>query len=83
VPCRNDRRCSGAEPRGRPLNGYSALAVVDRLDQGAVQSVVSATLEQKHFCQYRFVDFVRFGLPLNLILWAAASFLIPWFWPVS
>lgn len=29
---------------------------------------------------YRFADYVRFGGPLNLILWAAAVFLIPvWF----
>lgn len=30
---------------------------------------------------YRFSDFVKFGLPLNLILWALASVLIPYFWP--
>lgn len=31
---------------------------------------------------YRFVDFVRIGLPLNLITWLAASFLIPFFFPL-
>ena len=30
---------------------------------------------------YRFVDFPRIGVPLNLILWVAASLLIPYFWP--
>jgi di/tricarboxylate transporter len=30
---------------------------------------------------YRFVDFPRVGVPLNLILWVAASILIPIFWP--
>ncbi|MGI8432434.1 MAG: SLC13 family permease [Chthoniobacterales bacterium] len=30
---------------------------------------------------YRFADFPKVGAPLNLILWIAASFLIPLFWP--
>ena len=30
---------------------------------------------------YRFLDFTRFGTPLNLLFWVVASFLIPWFWP--
>ena len=30
---------------------------------------------------YRFTDFARIGVPLNLILWIAASILIPIFWP--
>lgn len=30
---------------------------------------------------YRFVDFPRVGVPLNLALWIAASILIPIFWP--
>ena len=29
---------------------------------------------------YRFVDFVKVGLPLNLILWISAVLLIPLFW---
>ena len=32
---------------------------------------------------YRFRDFVKVGLPLNLILWAVASFVIPLFWPLG
>ena len=32
--------------------------------------------------QYRFVDFVRVGAPLNLIFWVLGSLLIPWFWPL-
>ena len=30
---------------------------------------------------YKFTDFPRVGVPLNLILWLAASVLIPIFWP--
>jgi di/tricarboxylate transporter len=30
---------------------------------------------------YRFADFPRIGVPLNLILWVVASVLIPIFWP--
>ena len=30
---------------------------------------------------YRFGDFLKIGIPLNLLLWAAAVFLIPRFWP--
>lgn len=30
---------------------------------------------------YKFVDFVRIGLPLNLILLTLATLLIPWAWP--
>jgi di/tricarboxylate transporter len=30
---------------------------------------------------YRFTDFVRVGLPLELILWASAVLLIPIMWP--
>jgi di/tricarboxylate transporter len=31
---------------------------------------------------YKFVDFVKVGLPLNIIIWMAASFLIPTFFPL-
>lgn len=30
---------------------------------------------------YRFSDFIRVGVPLNLLLWLAATFLIPLMWP--
>jgi di/tricarboxylate transporter len=30
---------------------------------------------------YRFADFSRVGIPLNLIFWAISVFLIPIFWP--
>jgi di/tricarboxylate transporter len=32
---------------------------------------------------YRFLDFVKIGLPLNLILWATATLVIPMFWPLG
>ncbi|EGV43147.1 SLC13 family permease [Bizionia argentinensis JUB59] len=30
---------------------------------------------------YKFNDFLKFGTPLNIIIWAAASFVIPYFFP--
>lgn len=30
---------------------------------------------------YRFLDYVKVGVPLNLILWLLASFLVPLVWP--
>jgi di/tricarboxylate transporter len=32
---------------------------------------------------YRFVDFVKIGLPLNILMWLIATLVIPWFWPLS
>jgi di/tricarboxylate transporter len=29
------------------------------------------------------MDFIKVGLPLNLILWVAATFIIPLFWPLT
>tara|TARA_B100000676_G_C18091903_1_gene860803 strand:- start:610 stop:2598 length:1989 start_codon:yes stop_codon:yes gene_type:complete len=33
--------------------------------------------------QYRFNDFIRVGLPLSIIFWIMATFLIPYFWPIK
>jgi di/tricarboxylate transporter len=30
---------------------------------------------------YKYTDYLRFGGPLNLIIWIAASLIIPWFFP--
>ena len=30
---------------------------------------------------YRFLDYTRFGAPLNLLFWLIATFLIPKIWP--
>jgi di/tricarboxylate transporter len=30
---------------------------------------------------YRFADFVRVGVPLNVLMWITAIILIPWIWP--
>jgi di/tricarboxylate transporter len=32
---------------------------------------------------YRFVDYVKFGAPLNILFWILASWLIPIFWPFA
>lgn len=32
---------------------------------------------------YRFLDYTRVGLPLNVILWLLASLLIPFWWPLT
>ena len=31
---------------------------------------------------YRFMDFVRIGVPMNLLMWATATLVIPLFWPL-
>lgn len=31
---------------------------------------------------YRFTDFMKVGIPLNMLLWGAATLVIPWFWPL-
>ncbi|MGK0185118.1 MAG: di/tricarboxylate transporter [Verrucomicrobiales bacterium] len=32
---------------------------------------------------YKFTDFPKIGLPLNIILWIVATFAIPWLWPFN
>ena len=33
-----------------------------------------------HAGGYQFKDFLRIGMPLNLIMWAVATIVIPWYW---
>ncbi|MDG9756934.1 hypothetical protein N7365_02280 [Pseudomonas sediminis] len=32
---------------------------------------------------YRFTDFMKIGIPLNLLLWGVATLVIPWFFPLT
>jgi di/tricarboxylate transporter len=32
---------------------------------------------------YKFTDFLRIGVPLSVIMWIAATMLIPLFWPLT
>jgi di/tricarboxylate transporter len=32
---------------------------------------------------YRFTDFMKVGIPLNLLLWVVASIILPLFWPLT
>jgi di/tricarboxylate transporter len=32
---------------------------------------------------YKFADFIRVGLPLNILMFVVAMFVIPMFWPLS
>lgn len=32
---------------------------------------------------YRFVDFLKIGLPMNILMWATATLIIPIFWPLQ
>ncbi|MNW08187.1 Sodium:sulfate symporter transmembrane region [compost metagenome] len=32
---------------------------------------------------YRFSDFMKVGIPLNILLWLVASVVIPLFWPLT
>ncbi len=36
-----------------------------------------------HEGRYRFIDFVKVGLPLNILLWIVATVFIPIFWPLK
>ena len=31
---------------------------------------------------YKFKDFIKVGLPINILIWAVASFVIPWYWEI-
>ena len=72
------------------LAGYSspetvkALAVTVAI--GASSAYAIPTGYQTHMIVYglggyKFTDFLKIGLPLELIIWITASLLIPYFWP--
>ena len=33
--------------------------------------------------QYKFNDFVKVGLPLSILFWITATFVITYFWPIE
>ena len=33
-----------------------------------------------HAGNYKFSDFIKIGLPMNIIMWLVASLVIPWYW---
>ena len=73
------------------------LAVAAKFDVDARPFIIAVTLAasyafaspigyQTHMMVYgpggyRFMDFVKVGVPLNVLMWIVAVVMIPWFWP--
>jgi len=67
--------------------GVSPMALLTAVTLGASCSFATPIGYQTNLMVYgpggyRFSDFVRVGLPLNILLTALAIWLIPWFWPL-
>ena len=75
--------CAGCAPLSGLVSGAS-------FRRGSVSSASFATpigYQTNTFVYtaggYRFIDFVKIGLPLSVILWLTATIVIPLYWPLS
>ena len=67
--------------------GISPLCLVMAVAVGARTSLISPVTHPANVLVmgpggYRFIDYVKVGVPLNLLFWLLASILIPIFWPL-
>ena len=73
-------------PRVGPAAWRQRAALHHGRDPGASYAFASPIGYQTHMMVfgpggYRFTDFMRVGIPLNLLMWITAIILIPLIWP--